>query len=736
MKAGYGSSLEHLLCEAKRVDLLLRRQIILLRSAGRQSPWDEFRGLYISEEDMDGLLDSSFPSETISASASAEGGVAAQLTRVIQDLEAEIQRKKERALHAGVELRLEYLKEGFSLSPAETDILLIGLLPELQLKYETMYAYLQDDVTRKAPSVEMVLSLFSESIEDKLAAREAFLPGSRLLRNRLLSLYETHSSNSRCLSGKALGLERRVADYLLGSDEVDADLTSFVRVVQPQAKLTEILLPASAATQLQSLTHDGGCDGATLAVHLFGPYGAGKKTTAEAICAALGKRLLVADVGEMLAADSSPGTWLPLVSREAGLQKAYVCWDRFELLLNDDRNLQAWRHSILDEGRRCGGIAFLASQREWEPAGETGDLPFVKVELPLPPYEVRRRLWQIHLDGTVSGSADVDIDALANKFRLTPGQIRDAVLRARHLAISEGRRDEQLTASHLYQACRSQSGQTLSTLARKVQPRYTWADIVLPKDQMAQLREIVNYVKYRPVVFGEWNFEQKVSLGKGLNVLFAGPSGTGKTMAAEIMSSELGLDLYKIDLSTVVSKYIGETEKNLDRIFREAHDSNAILFFDEADAIFGKRSEVRDSHDRYANIEIAYLLQKMEEYDGIVILATNLRKNVDEAFARRMHFSVEFPFPEEDDRRRIWEGILPAEAPAAVDLDLAFMARQFKITGGNIRNIALGAAFLAADDGGVINTEHLIRATKREYQKIGRMCNETDFAPYFGLVKG
>jgi SpoVK/Ycf46/Vps4 family AAA+-type ATPase len=207
-------------------------------------------------------------------------------------------------------------------------------------------------------------------------------------------------------------------------------------------------------------------------------------------------------------------------------------------------------------------------------------------------------------------------------------------------------------------------------------------------------------------------------------------------MAAEIVANELRLDLYKIDLATVVSKYIGETEKNLDRIFKEAEDSNSILFFDEADAIFGKRSEVRDSHDRYANIEIAYLLQKMEEYQGIVMLATNLRKNLDEAFARRMHFSVEFPFPEEADRFRIWQKAFPEAAPLSEDINLAFMAQQFKITGGNIKNIALSAAFLAAEDGGAITMPHLIHATKREYQKMGKLCTEADFGGYYDLVKG
>jgi SpoVK/Ycf46/Vps4 family AAA+-type ATPase len=206
-------------------------------------------------------------------------------------------------------------------------------------------------------------------------------------------------------------------------------------------------------------------------------------------------------------------------------------------------------------------------------------------------------------------------------------------------------------------------------------------------------------------------------------------------MAAEIIAHELNLDLYKIDLSMVVSKYIGETEKNLSKIFREAQDCNAILFFDEADSLFGKRSEVRDSHDRYANIEIAYLLQKMEEYDGIAILATNLHKNIDEAFARRLHFSIEFPFPEEEYRHQIWEKVFPESIPLGKDIDLHFMSRQFKISGGNIRNIALHAAFLAAESSSVISMEYLILAAKREYQKMGKLCTEADFDKYFEFIR-
>jgi SpoVK/Ycf46/Vps4 family AAA+-type ATPase len=217
--------------------------------------------------------------------------------------------------------------------------------------------------------------------------------------------------------------------------------------------------------------------------------------------------------------------------------------------------------------------------------------------------------------------------------------------------------------------------------------------------------------------------------------LFAGQSGTGKTMAAEVIANDLGLDVYKIDLSGLVSKYIGETEKNLARVFEEASDTNAILFFDEADAVFGKRSEVRDSHDRYANIEVSYLLQKMEEYDGIVVLATNLRSNLDEAFLRRMRAIVEFPFPEVDDRLRIWQRTISSAAPLAPDVDLSFMARQFRIAGGNIRNIVLLAAFLAASQDKDIGMTHLIQGAKREYQKLGRLIAESDFGRWYEEVR-
>jgi SpoVK/Ycf46/Vps4 family AAA+-type ATPase len=332
----------------------------------------------------------------------------------------------------------------------------------------------------------------------------------------------------------------------------------------------------------------------------------------------------------------------------------------------------------------------------------------------------------------------LNLEGLSSRFKLSRGQIVAAAASARNAAAWRGETAPSL--ADLEGACRRHSTTRLSNLARKIKPLYRWEDIVLPADPAQMLKEIVQQVRNRSLVYEKWGFDSKLSYGKGLNIIFAGPSGTGKTMSAEIIAGELQMDLYKIDLSNMVSKYIGETEKNLERIFNEAGESNAILFFDEADSIFGKRSEVKDAHDRYANIETGYLLQKMEEYDGIVILATNLRKNLDEAFVRRMHFMIEYPFPEEEDRLKIWQRSFPRDVPMGKTVDMQFMARQFKIAGGNIKNICLASAFLAAGDveqpaDAMVEMHHLIRATRREFQKMGKLCTATDFGRYFNLLK-
>lgn len=727
----FETSLQHLMAELERIDLRVRLQVMRVRAGAGQNADDEFRGLYISEEEIDSLLAHDGCSRDQDDRAHIADSPPAK--RLLH-LETEIAAWTQESLAHGIELRLCRLSDRFGLNRFEIDTLLICLLPEIHTRYERLYAYLHDDVTRKRPSVDLALQCLVDDPEERLRCRESFLAPGPLIEHHLLRVEDESGSRPSPLPRRTLKIDDRIAGYLLDSDEPDSALSGYVRLIDPATGLADLITTGPLRQTLTTLARNL-AGGSTPILYLQGPAGVGKRTTVEALCNAGGWRLMTVDVQSLLARETSPETLVALAVREASLQDRAICWHRFDLLLSEDIAHPRLLGDIAGQIQQSGHPTFLTGEGNCQPGNLFGSKAFVQIELDLPPHAVRRSLWETYLNGTAPPTNEIDIDDISEKFRFTPAQIRDAASTARNMSLHDGRQNG-MTAEHLYAACRAVSSQKLALLARKIQPRFTWTDIVLPIDQMAQLREIANYVRYRHIVYADWNFDTKVSLGKGLNVLFAGPSGTGKTMAADILAHELELDLYKIDLSTVVSKYIGETEKNLDRIFREAHNSNAILFFDEADAVFGKRSEVRDSHDRYANIEVAYLLQKMEEYDGIVILATNLRKNIDDAFARRMHFSVEFPQPDEPDRLRIWKSIFPAEAPVDESVDLNFMARQFKITGGNIKNIAVGAAFLAAADGGCIRMEHLIRATKREFQKVGRLCNETDFGDYFNFVNG
>ncbi len=722
----YTASIQHLLAELEWVDLLIQFHVNQARKVFQA---DEFQGLYISEQEVDSLL--ARPSGLPSWAHAVGPGTWDQLSFSISRIKSRIATRVEESRRRGVSLRLDRLARAFDLSPLDISILLVCLAPEIDLRYERLYAYLQDDVTRKWPGVDLVLNLLAPSLDARIEARRRFFRDAPLMRHHLLDMAADPSLSNPPLLGRYLRPDERITGYLLDSDDIDSRLYPHVRPVMPGRLLQDLPFPADFKSRLALLAKNSAEDGRGMVFYFQGALGVGRRSMAEALCRQMGTGLLVVDGKALRASDESAfHEAVDLVVREARLQDASIYWNGFDDLaaLEDHGPLKMLMRGL----DSLGGVSFLAGNIPWEPFGGEGSLPFLRVEFPLPSYSQRVDLWASVLDGNGDILPDVDFNVLAGRFRLSGGQIRAAAATARSLARWRDPDSGRISAADLYEACRRQSNRRLSALARKIAPVHTWDDIVLPPDRLEQLREICGSIRCRARVYSEWGFDKKLSMGKGLNVLFAGPSGTGKTMAAEIMAGTLGLELYKIDLSTVVSKYIGETEKNLAKIFDEAETSNAILFFDEADALFGRRSEIRDSHDRYANIEVSYLLQRMEEYKGVVILATNLRKNMDEAFVRRMHFTVEFPFPGIEDRRRIWEGIWPERTPRSPDLDLEFMARRFEIAGGNIRNIALAAAFLAADDGGKVTMEHLIRATRREFQKMGKVVLGGEFDGYVG----
>ncbi len=386
------------------------------------------------------------------------------------------------------------------------------------------------------------------------------------------------------------------------------------------------------------------------AFYFYGPHGSGKRQAVTAISKELKKIPFIEDMKHLLQDEDGFDKALIRTIRDALLKDSFMLIINSDLLFSGDGNNVSYRDLLLQEMRNNSLITFLIGEKRFD-----GVTDILSLRFPIPPHNIRREIWEDIFTGFDTNQVYSTTDDLAAKFKFTEGQIRAAVTTAMNQRYFHSNGAYTITENVLLSSCRSQSNQKLSELALKIDPKLAWSDIVLPVDQMGQLHDICGQFKHRHKVYDVWGFNRKSSLGKGLNALFSGPSGTGKTMAAEVIAKELDLDMYKIDLSQVVSKYIGETEKNLNRIFSEAETSNAILFFDEADALFGKRSEVRDAHDRYANIEVGYLLQKIEEFEGMTILATNLRRNMDEAFVRRIQFIVDFPFPDEDYRYKIWQ---------------------------------------------------------------------------------
>jgi SpoVK/Ycf46/Vps4 family AAA+-type ATPase len=714
----FGSSLEHVLAEIGWVELLIRLELENLEQTS--GPGALLKGLVISDQEVGELLNSAPGSPPFAATrvkSDTRG-----LLQATNDVRTRIDQRRQLSLVQGMDLRLATLARVCELTEFDAQCLVICLAVEIDRRYERLFAYLQDDVTSKHASADLVLNLLCQTLLEKIAQRERIAPGSPLIRHGLLSIVES-SQSALSPMGRPLRMDERIIRYLLGSDVPDARIADFTKRRVPQAGLESVALPADLKSRLLEFAVHSGPRPRQL-IYLKGFYGCGQQAVAEALCGELRHPLLFIDLEKLL--DSAPGDVVSsfrLVAREAMIQAASVYLGGFEALLVEGKGAQ--RHALLQELKAVDGLIFVAGESAWYPREEWADCDFVSISLQRPEFTARIAFWEAELgaDKLPEGI----LQEMANKFQLSGGQIQDAVRSARQLARWRDPASGLISVADLYEACRIHSSGKLATLGRKIKSQHQWDDLVLPDDRVLHLREICNCVKFRSLVFDAWGFDRKLSLGKGLNMLFTGPSGTGKTMAAEIMAGEVGLDVYKIDLSSIVSKYIGETEKNLSRIFVEAERSNAILFFDEADALFGKRSEVRDSHDRYANIEINYLLQKMEEHEGVVILATNFRKNMDDAFVRRLHFTVEFPLPDASDRRRIWERIWPVETPRAKDLDLDYMARTFEMPGGNIRNVAVSAAFLAASNGGTVTMKHLLHGTRREYQKMGRVVTHREF---------
>ena len=688
---GRGGSLDqsvvHVLRRLELIEARVRSAVARRRTADPETD-DRFRGLYISQAHVDRLL--------------AEKGGPMPPDANAATAREEIEATADAAERDGADLRLRRLARSFRLEEIDIELLLIAMAPDVDVRFERLYGYLQDDVSRRRASVGLGIELCGLP-SSSAYARSRLASGAALVDECLILVEE----GDRPLLTRSLRVPDRVAAHLLGSDMPDpavASVSYASAAAAPEQAAALLRWMGDAGSKLAYVRERPGASGAGLASSAFEQVG--RPTLALDL-----ERLRPEDDLQMVAA---------LTAREAGLTGAGVVAGPVEVLIA--KGLPAVRAFA-----EMPATVVLVGARSWDP-GWARDVPFI-CEAPVPDAAQRADLWRQNLNGDTPPG--VDLAGSMAQFRLTAEQVNRAARAARMDARA---REAPLDEDQLKAGARAQNAAGLERLARRIQPTVRFGDLVLPPDTMAQLNELLTRARYREQVLDVWKMGGPSARRRGLTALFAGPSGTGKTMAAEVLAGELGLDLYTVDLATVVDKYVGETEKNLDRIFAEAERVNGVILFDEADALFGKRSEVSDAHDRYANVEVAYLLQRMELFDGIAILATNLRANLDEAFTRRLDSLVDFPEPEEEYRLQLWQRTLGTAMPRADDLDLPFLAQSFKLAGGGIRNIVVAAAYAAAEHGRPLSMTDLIRATQREYLKMGRLCVESEFGPYYHLL--
>ena len=582
---------------------------------------------------------------------------------------------------------LDTLGAMFGLSEFERRVLLLCAGMELDGGFAQRCADAPGSGGNPWPSFGLALAAFPGGHWDALA------PGAALRHWRLI---ETIGNGP--LVASRLQIDERILFFLTGVAQLDERLASLVEPVRDLAEIS-----ASQIGLLERLTETWRSASEARrplpALQICGADLAAKRALAGAVASRLTSALYRLPVAALPAKRDELETLHRLWEREAILQNAALLLecDRGE---NQDAALARWIELTRTP-------LFLSTR---EPRREI-ERPVFTIEVPKPTHSEQRAAWEDAI-GPAASSLNGQLDRLVSQFDFSTAAIRATAT----CSLGE--------ASDLWDACRLQSRPRLQDLAQRISSTATWADIVLPAPQMQVLQTIAQHLRQRGRVYDEWGFAAQSNRGLGLSALFAGPSGTGKTLAAEILANELRLDLFRIDLSAVVSKYIGETEKNLRRVFDAAEEGGAILLFDEADALFGKRSEVKDSHDRYANVEISYLLQRMEAYRGLAILTSNMKEALDPAFLRRLRFLISFPFPDQPQRAEIWRRIFPAKTPTdALDVDAL---SRLSISGGNIRSIALNAAFTAADAGGPVRMPHLLGAARLEYEKLEKPLTEAE----------
>jgi len=587
---------------------------------------------------------------------------------------------------------IERLCEKFSLSSFEKDLLLLVAAVELNTEYKQILLKNTQNCGCDYLTLSYALSVLSDAHWDSVT------PVASLRYWHLIEVIPSFD-----LMDSRLKINEKILHYLVGINYVDEQLAGFIS----QNKNTLAIVPSHVRLATQIVDQWDNVSGREYIAQLIGNIGNGIKSVCQEIANQVDYDFYTLNACAIPQTFVDRQLFIRLYQRETILNNILLLLDLRGI--SDFQIIENAKEFVISVQRAC----FIATGDDIN----LSSLGCSYYEVDKPDPNEQKQLWN-HVIGELTVDSNITIEHIISQFNLGPSDVLSAS------QIYKEKDPQGKSPELLWTVCQEITRSNIQGLAQRVIPKSSWQDLVLPDAQKETLFEIAAHLRQRKKVYETWGFANKSSLGLGITALFSGESGTGKTMSAETLAKELELDLYRIDLSSVVSKYIGETEKNLRRIFDAAEISGAILLFDEADALFGKRSEVKDSHDRYANIEVSYLLQRMEAYRGLAILTTNLSQSLDPAFIRRIRFIVHFPYPNEAHRKKIWQGIFPKQAPVK-DLELNKLA-QLNLAGGNIKNIAMSAAFLAADEDNPISMSHLFHATRSECNKLERPLTDLE----------
>lgn len=700
----YTDSHEHLVEEADWIRALVRdflkRQGRLPGSEGAHKQMA--RGFAVQVEELESLLGPQF------SVPRPEGE--SDLVRV------RIDKRVERSQQQGIRIRLQEVCDTFGLDYLSRLILTLVLLGEIDSQIRRLFIYAWDDFSRKSPSIEFLLGLLQPSLRGKLVNAHSLFSSSELLRHGLVEAYESVQGPSYL--ARDLRVAPSVVAYCLGGMETSPILQACLKVQAESRGPTPLFLDPKTQETVANSLGSIAIGGAAVAV-IIGSTGVGKSTLIQNNI----PQFIEVDVDALMRPVELAQDRIIALSRDARLLQLPIVLNLADA--SDDPSLHPFyrllaraieNHPngavVVSHGRASFFIATLSQ--------------VVIHEIPLPDKGTRALIWERTLR-RVGLPPEARLLEAASRFPLSGGAIERAARTAvANLSLNPKDRSEAAAIRETINACRAQLAPRLSGVASRIVTTLTWDDLVLPEKESEAIREIIAYMKNSHRVYQGWGFERLVPYGRGLSVLFAGPPGTGKTMAAGILGGELGMDVFRVDLSQMVSKYIGETEKNLGAVFDEAAKSQSVLLFDEADSLFAKRTDVKSSVDRYANLEVNYLLQRIEDFDGVAILTTNFEGSIDEAFRRRIKFRVHFPAPDETTRANLWRKMMPSEAEQAEEIAFDLLGEDYELSGGHIKNAVVRAAFSAAERGEGIRMRDLRRAARLEAEKLGRLVRVND----------